>query len=349
MMSESRAKSIDHYFTSDHAARQRHFVIATAVGTIALILCQTLAISALLSLMVVTLAIAATFLIALFSAIVPNLWESAQNLGCAVNLRKTPTESKNLKEGRRGLVVRLSAVAASMFFLAILPKYSEAEIADMQIRRFLKEGKTSEARAAIGNALDLGIPLKPELVIATTSQTGIGLQQTYGKKESALVEVYKNERITISLPVVYVPAGVWPSDQPEKSGETPISVIGVGPDKATIVPERLGANRFSALITHSATKRNTLVYGLTIAAPLDSPEPSEIRFLDAEKGSSAAVASDIVVRSLHQIPDRIIWLNTTFVRCVVTLAGDWFRMTNVKFDDCELRSQITSNPPCVAV
>lgn len=342
MISESRAREIDTYFYRDHKARGRHFFITTGVGTIVVTLCRFIfGLAENVSFAIAGIAVVLTLLSLLAIYHPQTSWAPTRTkTGAQEPVVTDFMHSMVYGMNRRALFARMSLFALAGVCLAILPKRSVAEAVNARIRRLLLSGRDSEAQGTALEAIESNIPLDPDVVQAAPRKLISASQAEKspivpvprgGAPHYVVVQLAGAERITISLPILYLNAGRWPTSG-LYGDEYSTSIIGAGADRAYLVLSSV-IPADTAAVVHSAHQENMLLFGFTVL-PENTFRVGEPAFLGVRPGSSWAAVSNVVVQSLRQSLDRAIWQETKFVECDIYCGGDRFRLTKVTFTGC---------------
>jgi hypothetical protein len=348
MISESRARAIDYYFSYDFRARRKCFLITSVVGFLALVTCRVASLPEPTALLASSVAILVTF--ALYLA----RYRSREGVSLQGGFKQQTLaklwESNKIFPGRRRALFEVPAFAAALLCLAFIPNPSEAQVVNDRIRWLRRSRRIQEARAFAQSAAAANIALAPDVVSVLGTPTVLADGESfdawlrapapYRGPRLVPVRLETGEVITILEPVIYIPKGdafIIGGLQLYRA-----SVAGDGPNETVLVTDSCGVNGTPALFsfpqrvppgTAFLLTEDVLIYGMTVRHRGAGRECGG-SLLSVERGPFRVAVSNLILESLYQSLDRIIWDDVQFRSCTISCGGDWFRMTNVRFLDC---------------
>jgi hypothetical protein len=317
MISEIRAREIDHYFNRDHAARSKHFLITTGISAFAFAFCNFVErFSEPWSFIVAAVLVITTSVVCL-AAYRPGKSFAARKLQRAPTLTSEP----QINELRRSLALGIPAFAASALIFVLAPRTTEAEEFNKRAQRLLEDGDISAAKKIVNAAAECGIPLNPNVVIANSTPYGEPIPT---RDRLAIVRLSNGETIRIWLPVIYVPKGTYKMSR----GIDALwgSIVGAGQENTSFHILSGALFNYSGQMLSEALISDLKAF---------SEKETRAGFLSTKSESSRIAVSNVILDNLRQDLDRVIWIDVVFRGCAVQCAGDWFTLFNVKFIDCQ--------------
>jgi hypothetical protein len=330
MISQRRINSIDHYLYRDDHARMVNEASSIAIGLGAWWLCSTLQLTQVGSFCVSGALAGVVFLTNIIR------YKPASGLekkGVYASAGGVQTDLRLGFRMRRRLLVQVPLIGAAALCFMIVPDRTEAEVIDRKLRKFLAESRDFEAYGLASDAVHAGIPLSPDVIRAAGSSDFNSMNRGLPSmlNRTALVDCGIRRQARISLPVVYFPEGhgggymvgsplnaLWASQ------------IGDGPDKSRIFIAFPGTEGSPALLTYKPPMAaDVIISGMSF----DGGQTGA-GFAAVVPGARDVYVNDVVLSSLTQVVDRVIWLAVEFRKCKVIFDGDWFQMENVRFENC---------------
>lgn len=344
MISEQRAREIDHYFLQDSRARLRTMIVSSIVGTLAFLLFFWLGGGQ------------ATAAAVSFASIVLSFVTEIVRYKTPVGVREPAARRQEIVKlvpaiERRWVLARISLIAASIVaFMILRPRSTEGEVVGRRLLALKKQGRLSDARDLYKRAVvKAGIALDPSIasqlaVTAPLNGRGEGSSQAevsavVQRGQRLLLNLGNGETVSILVPVLGISIGNYLLGS---SIQAPgVSIFGDGPDKTTLnfVPKSQQNSGQSqeqiALFQFTAYRSpvDTMFYGLSAITPAHASE-EVIEFLGLTDAPYKVAAVNCRLTNFAQLLDLVTWVDVTFIACEIACGGRRFDLENVRFLDC---------------
>jgi hypothetical protein len=328
---------LDYYFAHDHKRRVLDLVLASALGSVALFSLRSRATSEALEIGACIFVVLATFIVRLYryspgTMIAPSTRRKTIAPGEYIYRRSLPS--------RRLLIVELSASFWAIALFAFLPRPTIAEVVHWRLKRLLADGKDQEASDSAQEAIEAGVPLRPDVVRAagitrTNSFEGISRNVEISSSLSPIpVELDTNAAILIRRPTVYFPAGKYLLNETVAGFD--VSWNGDGPEKSIIMVGMEGDQGSPTVLNYSSYRKfDTLISNVGFDTP--THQRTRASALTVMPSTGRLVLSNVSVNSVSQRLDDAIWIHVQFNNCTIELGGDQFELAYVSFEDCDFK------------
>ncbi len=342
MISEQRAREIDHYFLRDSSARLKTIVISSVVGTLTFLILFWLDVGQ-------AKAATISFLLMTLSFVVELIRYRAPASVRAPVARRQKSVDLAPSIDRRWILVRIPILAAFVaIFVIFKPRTTEGQAVGRRLLALKKQGRLAEARALYEKVvLKAGIPLEPSIatqVAVTTSLNSSAPPEDASaiiqKGQKLPLNLGYGEAVSIAVPVVEMPAGTYVITQPiQTSG---VSFFGEGGDKTSMnffakslqqVPEQILGQPALFQLGAYRLPVDSLYYGLSARMPELKSEMA-IEFLAVSDAPFKVAVVNCEIRNFNQLLDLVTWIDVTFVACRIACSGRQFDLENVRFVNC---------------